>query len=92
MGNALLGFLIVFSVFHLLLVAIPIMNTLKGSISGKSKLFWCLFLILLPFIGAATFHFRYRASLFHVKTYEISAAEERARSGTLAPRDDDWKK
>ena len=89
MESALIGFLVVFGAFHVLLVAVPIINTFQASISGKSKLFWILFLILLPLIGVAIFHFRYRASLFHGKTYEISAAEERARSGTLAPRDDD---
>ncbi len=89
MDNALMGFLVVFGAFHLILVAIPITNTLQASISGTSKLFWSLFLMLLPLIGVAIFHFRYRTSLFHGKTYEISAAEERARSGTLAPRDDD---
>lgn len=89
MDSALIGFLIVFGAFHLLLVVPPIMNTFKASISAKSKIFWCLFLMLLPLIGVLIFHFRYRASLFHGKTYEISAAEERARSGTLAPRDDD---
>ena len=89
MDKALVGFLVVFGTFHLLLVAIPIMNTLQASISRKSKLFWSLFLVLLPLIGVAIFHFRFRASLFHGETYKISAADERARSGTLAPRDDD---
>ncbi len=89
MNSALFGFLIVVGIFHLLLVMIPIINTLQASISGKSKLVWCLFLLFLPVIGVAFFHFRYRTSLFHGKAYEISAAEERARSGTLAPRDDD---
>ena len=89
MDSALVGFLVVFGAFHILLVAVPITNTLQAPISVKSKIFWCLFLIFLPLIGVAIFHFKYRASLFRGKTYEISAAEERARSGTLAPRDDD---
>jgi hypothetical protein len=89
MDSALIGFLVVFGAFHILLVAVPIMNTLRAPISLKSKIFWCLFLIFLPLIGVAIFHFKYRASLFRGKTYEISAAEERARSGTLAPRDED---
>ena len=89
MDKALVGFLVVFGAFHLILVAVPVMNTLQASISGKSKLFWSLFLVLLPLIGVAIFHFRFRASLFQGETYEISAAEERARSGTLAPRGDD---
>jgi hypothetical protein len=89
MNNALIGFLVVLLPLHLLLIAIPVMRTLRANISGKSKLTWCAFLILLPFVGAALFHFKYRASLFQGKGYEISAAEERARSGTLAPRDHD---
>ena len=89
MSSALTGFLIVFGAAHFVLIVIPVINTLQASISGKSKIFWCLFLIFLPLVGVLIFHFRYRASLFQGKTYEISAAEERARSGTLAPRDDD---
>ena len=89
MSKALIGFLVVFGTWHLVLVAIPITNTLKASISIKSKIFWCAFLIFLPFIGVFVFHRQFRSSLFQGKTYEISPAEERARSGTLAPRDDD---
>ena len=89
MSNALIGFLIVFGVAHLLLIVVPILNTLRAAISGKSKIIWCLFLLFLPLVGVAMFHFRYRASLFQGKGYEISAAEERARSGTLAPHDHD---
>ena len=89
MNSALTGFLTVFGAFHVLLATVPVVDTLKAPISVKSKIFWCLFLILLPFIGVAVFHFRYRKSLFQGKAYEISAAEERARSGTLAPRDHD---
>jgi len=89
MSNALIGFLVLFGISHLLLIAIPIINTLKASISGKSKTFWCLFLLLLPFLGVAAFHYRYKSSLFQGKPYERSAAEERASSGTLAPDDHD---
>jgi len=89
MSNALTGFMVFFGVSHCLLITIPILNTLQASLSAKSKLFWCLFLLLLPLAGVAIFHFRYRSSLFQGKAYEISAAEERARSGTLAPRDHD---
>ena len=88
-SSAWVGFLIVFGAIHALLIAVPVTNTLQASISWKSKLFWCLFLLLLPLIGVAIFHFRYKASLFRGKAYEISAAEERARSGTLSPGDDD---
>jgi hypothetical protein len=89
MSTALTGFLIVFGVAHFVLIVIPIINTLQAPISGKSKVFWCLFLIFLPLVGVLIFHFRYRTSLFQGKTYQISAAEEQARSGTLAPRDHD---
>jgi hypothetical protein len=47
-----------------MLIFVPVLNTLCASISKKSKLFWCAFLIFLPFVGAAIFHFRYRDSLF----------------------------
>jgi len=70
MANALTGFLVVFGILHLLLVVIPITTTLRASISGKSKLLWCVFLVLLPLIGVALFHFRFRTSLFLGKTWE----------------------
>ena len=89
MSSALVGFLVVFCVCHMLLVMAPITNTLQSPISRNSKIFWCLFLIFLPVVGVCVFHFRYRASRFSGKAYERSAAEERAASGTLAPRDDD---
>ena len=89
MDNALIGFIIIFGTFHLLLVVIPIINTLRASISATSKILWCIFLVLLPFIGVAFFHFRFRSSLFQGKAYERSTAEERASSGTLAPHDND---
>ena len=89
MSKEMIGFLTVFAGFHLVLVCIPVINTLRTRISIKSKLFWCAFLLLLPIVGAYVFHRRFRSSLFQDKPYEISAAEERARSGTRAPRDDD---
>lgn len=89
MSKALIGILLVFCVLHLVLIAIPLADTLKAAISRKSKLVWCLFLALVPLIGVALFHFRFRSSHFRGEKYEISAAEERARSGTLAPDDRD---
>jgi hypothetical protein len=89
MDNALIGFLVVFGFLHFLLVVIPVMNVLQTKISIKSKLAWCGVILFLPLIGVAIMHFRYKTGLFQGKAYEVSAAEERARSGTLAPRDDD---
>jgi hypothetical protein len=89
MNNTLFGFLVVFIPLHVLLVAIPIMHTWRATISVQSKLLWCIFLLCLPFIGVAVFHFKYRSSLFGGKQYQRSAAEERAASGTLAPDDRD---
>ena len=70
MSNALKGILILIGISHFMLVVIPILNTLYASISAKSKLFWCSFLIFLPFIGVAIFHFRYKASLFQEADHE----------------------
>lgn len=89
MNDAIVGMLIVGGIAHIILIAVPIANTLQASISALSKIYWCLFLILLPFVGVSIFHFRFRSSLFQGKAWQISAADERARSGTLAPRDDD---
>jgi len=89
MSKTIFGMLLVFGVVHLFLIAIPVVDTLKSGISRKSKLAWCLFLLLLPLIGVALFHFRFRSSHFRGEKYEISAADERARSGTLAPDDRD---
>jgi hypothetical protein len=72
MDNTLIGFLGVFGILHLLLVVVPITTTLRASISGKSKILWCAFLVFLPFIGVALFHFRFRTSLFQGKTWEPS--------------------
>lgn len=89
MSNALIGLLFLLGAVHIVLIAIPIADTLKSGISRKSKLAWCLFLLVLPLIGVALFHFRFRSSHFRGEKYEISAADERARSGTLAPDDRD---
>jgi len=72
MDNTLIGFLGVFGVLHLLLVVVPITTTLRASISGKSKILWSTFLVFLPFIGVALFHFRFRTSLFQGKPWEPS--------------------
>ena len=89
MSNALIGVLALLGSVHCVLVVVPVVQTLRASISAQSKIAWCLFLLLIPFIAVAIFHFRFRASLFQGKSWQISAADERARSGTLAPRDDD---
>ncbi len=89
MNKAWLGFFGICMVFHVLLIAIPIAHTLRATISVKSKLLWCGFLLFVPFLGAGVFHFKYRTSLFLGKKYERSAAEERASSGTLSPDDHD---
>ena len=74
MSSALKGILIVLGISHFMLIVIPILNTLYSSISAKSKLFWCSFLLFLPFIGAAVFHFKYRASLFQEEGHETKRA------------------
>ena len=72
MDKALIGFLLVLGILHLLLVVIPITTTLRTSISARSKILWCAFLVLLPFIGVALFQFRFKTSLFQGKTREPS--------------------
>ena len=72
MDKALTGLLGVFGIFHLLLVVVPVTTTLRASISAKSKILWCAFLVLLPFIGVAVFHFRFRTSLFLGRPWEPS--------------------
>lgn len=72
MEKALIGFLAVFAILHLILVVVPIATTLRASISAKSKISWCAFLVFVPFIGVALFHFRFRTSLFLGKTWEPS--------------------
>jgi hypothetical protein len=72
MDKALTGFLAVLGILHLILVVVPVSTTLRASVSGKSKILWCAFLVFLPIIGVAVFHFRFRASLFLGKTWEPS--------------------
>ncbi len=89
MDKAWLGFFLLLAIFHLVLIVIPVVYTLRAQISLKSRLLWCAFLFFVPFIGAFLFHFKYRSSLFVGRGYQRSAAEERASSGTLSPDDRD---
>ena len=91
MSKEWIGVLAVLGAFHLVLVVVPIVEVFKSKLSFESRLAWSLFLLLTPFLGVGLFHFRYRSSLFRGEGWNISAADERARSGTLAP-DDDYKK
>lgn len=70
MDKASIGILTVVGIFHFMLVVVPMMNTLRASISTTSKLAWCAFLVLLPFVGVAYFHFRFRLGLFQGKAYQ----------------------
>lgn len=72
MDKALIGFLGILGILHLLLVVVPVTTTLRASISIKSKMLWCAFLVLLPFFGVAVFHFRFKTSLFKGKPWEPS--------------------
>ena len=74
MSNALKGILIVIAIAHFFLIVVPITNTLCASISKKSKLAWCAFLLFLPFVGAAIFHFRYRDSIFQEEDHKTKRA------------------
>ena len=85
MDSALIGFLILFGLFHLLLIVVPINTTLRASISVKSKLAWCTFLAILPIIGVVFFHFRFRSSLFLGKPYEPTPHD----LGVRKPHDSD---
>ena len=87
MDTALLGFLVIFGTFHLLLIVMPVMRVFQAPISVKSKIAWCALVILVPIIGVAIMHFRYRIGLFHGPKYERGAADIRASSGTLSPDD-----
>ena len=89
MDKALIGFLGLFGILHLLLVVVPITTTLRATISGKSKLLWCAFLVFLPFIGAALFHFRFRTSLFSGKVWEPSPHDLGARNPHDSTKDRD---
>ena len=74
MSSAVKGVLILLAIVHLFLILIPLMNTLQSSISRRSKLFWSAFLLLLPFVGAAIFHFFFRASVFQEESHETKRA------------------
>ena len=89
MDKAIIGFLIIFGILHLLLVVIPIATTLRATISGKSKILWCAFLVFLPFIGVALFHFRFRTSLFLGKTWEPSPHDLGVRNPHDSTKDRD---
>ena len=89
MDKAMIGFLIVFGFLHLLLIILPISTTLRASISVKSKIFWCVFLVILPFVGVAFFHFRFRSSLFMGKPYEPSPHDLGVRNPPDSPNDKD---
>jgi hypothetical protein len=89
MSKALIGLLAVIGIIHLFLIVIPIKDTLQSPISLKSKVAWCFFLASLPVIGAFVFHRWFKSGAYQGSNYEISPAEERARSGTLSPDDND---
>lgn len=80
MDSVLIGFLLIFGIVHLLLIAVPLGTTLRAPLSVPGKLAWSAFLILLPIAGAALFHFRYRSSLFRGKPWEPSAHDLGARN------------
>ena len=86
MDRALLGFLVVFGTVHLLLVIVPVRDTLKARISMASKLAGCAFLLCVPFIGTAIFHYRFRSGLLQAKGWEPSAHDLGARNPDLPGR------
>ena len=89
MNTSLIGFIAVAGIFHLFLIVLPLKDTLQAPISLKSKIFWFCFLVFLTFVGAFVFHRQFNSGAYQGETYEISAAEERARAGTFAPDDGD---
>ena len=89
MDKSLIGALVFFGFWHLYLVLVPVRNVMRARISLQSRLFWSAVLLFIPFLGVAVMHFFYGTGLLHKGGYELSAAEERARSGTLAPDDRD---
>ena len=74
MNSAIKGVLILIGISHIILIIIPVLDTLYASISKRSKLLWCAFLIFLPCVGAAVFHFRYKASLFQEESHTTKRA------------------
>ena len=89
MDNTLVGILVFFGFWHLFLIAVPLRNVMRAKISLQSRIAWCAILLLIPFLGVVIMHFLYGTGLFYRSLYEVSADDERARSGTRAPRDDD---
>lgn len=89
MENTTIGILVFFGFWHLFLIAIPLRNVARAKISRKSRIAWCALLVFVPFIGVVIMHFLYGTGLFYRTLYEVSSADERARSGTLAPDDRD---
>ena len=89
MDRALVGLLVVFGILHLLLIAVPVGAALRAPISSISKAFWCAFLVTLPFIGVAIFHFRYRSSLFMGKPYDPGPHDLGIRNWRDSPDDRD---
>ncbi len=89
MENTTIGILSFFGFWHVFLIVIPLKNVARAKISLASRLTWSAILVFVPFIGVVIMHFLYGTGLFHRSLYEVSPAEERARSGTLAPDDRD---
>jgi len=89
MNNTILGVLVFFGFWHLFLIVIPLRNVVRAKISVNSRIAWCALLVFIPFIGVILMHFLYGTGLFHRTLYEVNSADERARSGTLAPDDYD---
>ena len=89
MDSTTIGILVFFGFWHLFMIAIPLRNVMRAKISPPSRIVWCAILILIPFLGVVIMHFLYGTGLFYRSLYQVSSADERARSGTLAPRNDD---
>ena len=89
MDKALTGFLAVFGFLHLLLVVVPVMTTLRASITTNSKIMWCAFLVFVPFIAVLIFHFRFRTSLFLGKKWDPSAHDLGVRKPHDSTKDRD---
>ena len=89
MDSLILGILLVFGIPHLILIAVPLGTVRKSSISFKSKLTWAGFLIFLPFLGAAIFHFKFRSGLYSGEIWEPSAHDLGARNPEFHQKDKD---
>ena len=88
MSGALKGVLILVGISHVILIVVPVLETFHSSISKKSKLAWCAFLILLPYVGAAFFHFRFRASMFQENSHATKRAIIEAEKQKHSPYND----